>query len=126
GALHAVRQLEEEKMGGCATGPAQASWLQPPAGGPANPPGKAPEFASDDGSLLDVMVAYTPEAAAASADIQADAQLAIDITNQSYINSGISERMRLVFTTPVTTGDSGNSTTDLLRMQAPADGFNDE
>ena len=127
GTLHTVRQINEEKMGGCAVGTGESGLLKGSSCSAATPePPALPGFAADDGSLLDVMVVYTPEAAAASADIAADAQFAVSLTNQSYQNSGINTRMRLVYTAPVTTGDSGNSTTDLTRLQNPSDGFMDE
>jgi len=42
------------------------------------------------------LVVYTDAAASASPGINAEIQLAIDETNQSYINSGINQRLRLV------------------------------
>ena len=54
--------------------------------------------ASADGETqIDIMVIYTAEAAAgASGDIQDEIQLAIDVTNQTFINSQVNAQLNLV------------------------------
>jgi hypothetical protein len=78
----------------------------------------------DDGSIIDIMVAYTV-AAAVGGNIASEIQLAIDETNQSYANSGINPTLRLVHTAQVSYTESGNIQTDLSRLKNPADGYMD-
>jgi hypothetical protein len=80
----------------------------------------------DNGSTIDVLVVYTSAAASASSNISTEIQLGIDETNQSYINSGINQRVRLVHKAQVNYTESGNSSTDLQRLQNPSDGYMDE
>ncbi len=83
---------------------------------------------ADDGSNIDVMVVYTPAAGSASANIQSEIQLAIDETNQSYANSGITQRLSLVHTAQVTYTESVGSCSIYdyrNRLQNPSDGFMD-
>ena len=98
----------------------------------AFPPEDPPELnqlqgqADDDGSVIDVIVAYTPEAAAEAGNISALIQLAIDETNQSYANSDISPRLQLVHRYRTDYNDSGDHGTDLNRFRNPSDGYMDE
>ena len=78
----------------------------------------------DDGSIIDIMVVYTA-AAAASAGILSEIQLAIDETNQSYINSGVTPRLNLVHSAQVTYTESGDIQTDRNRLQSKTDGYMD-
>ncbi|HZX48578.1 MAG TPA: DUF1566 domain-containing protein [Nitrospirota bacterium] len=80
----------------------------------------------DSGSTIDVMVVYTSAAAAASGNIVSEIQLAVDQTNTAYANSLISQRLRLVHTAQVTYTETGNSNTDLTRLQSPSDGYMDD
>jgi peptidyl-Asp metalloendopeptidase len=80
----------------------------------------------DDGSLIDVLVVYTATAAAASSDIMAEIQLAVDETNQSYSNSGINQKVRLVHAAQVDYTETGKSTEDLARLQNPNNGYLDD
>ena len=124
-----IRQIENNRPGGCAvTSPAGrdlealVSTAAPDSRGVPD----APAFVGDDGSVVDVMVMYTPQALAASPGIALEIQAEINAANQAYLNTGIPMSLRLVYTGVTSTGDSGNSTTDLTRMWDPADGFNDE
>lgn len=66
---------------------------------PAGAMPKAQSRAADVGSpVIDVLVAYTANAEKKAGDIGGLIQLAIDETNQAYINSGINPRVRLVHT----------------------------
>ncbi len=78
----------------------------------------------DDGSIIDIMVVYTT-AAAVGGSIASEIQLAIDETNQSYINSGVNPRMRLVKTVEVSYAESGNIQIDRNRLQNKTDGYMD-
>ena len=68
----------------------------------ADPPG--PEAITgnpqaDDGSIIDVMVVYTPASrtATAQAGIKSLIDLAVAETNQAYLNSQINTQLRLVY-----------------------------
>ena len=83
----------------------------------------------DDGSVIDIMIAYTSDARAAEGSTSAinrTIQSAIDEVNQGYANSGIIQRLRLVHTAEVSYTESGNSDTDLARLQNKSDGYLDE
>lgn len=114
--------------------------LLPPDGEPLAPEedGRAPAaesaavadavVAADDGTQIDVLVAYTATAravAGGTAAIQALINLGITETNQSYLNAGVIQRVRLVHTVEVAYTESGNIGTDLSRLRATADGFMD-
>jgi hypothetical protein len=100
---------------------------------PANlrPAGDAgPSAAADDGSIFDVIVFYTPAAAAAAqaagTAVSARAALGISETNSAYASSGIIPRLRLVRTQQTSYTESGDSLVDLARFQVPGDGYMDE
>ncbi|MDM8522463.1 DUF1566 domain-containing protein [Desulfococcaceae bacterium HSG8] len=78
---------------------------------------------SDDGSVITVLVAYTPAAAGSSGNINALIQLAVDESNQSYENSGISPRLELVHTYEVNYTESGDFGIDLNRFSGTGDGY---
>ena len=65
---------------------------------------------ADDGSTIDVMVVYsatTRAAAGGTAAMQALIDLAVLETNQSYQNSGIAQRLRLVHSEEVAYTETG-------------------
>lgn len=81
--------------------------------------------ATDGADQIDVMVAYTDDArlgAGGVAQIEATIYLALEETNQSYIDSNIAQRLNLVHTVEVNYAESGSSNTDLTRLTAPSDG----
>jgi hypothetical protein len=86
----------------------------------------AQELQFDDGSTIDVMVVYTDDVARASGNIGAEIQLAIDQANQTYENSGIYQRLRLVHTAEVNYEETGNSNIDLSAITDCYDGKIDE
>ncbi|MDH4203697.1 MAG: M12 family metallo-peptidase [Phycisphaerae bacterium] len=67
----------------------------------------------DDGSTIDVMVVYTDDVASASGNIGAEIQSAVDQTNQTYKNSGIYQRLRLVHIAEVSYAESDDAPTNL-------------
>ena len=74
------------------------------------------------------MVVYTAttRAAAGGTDAMlATIYLALSEANQSYLNSNISQRLRLVHTEEVNYAESGNIQTDRDRLQNPSDGIMD-
>ena len=88
------------------------------------------EVALDDGSIVDVLVAYTPAARAAAggtSQMQAKIQLAVTETNQGYANSNVVQRLRLVGTTETSYTEVATSiSTDLNRVTSTSDGYMDE
>ncbi|KHK03072.1 M12 family metallo-peptidase [Desulfovibrio sp. TomC] len=87
--------------------------------------------AGDDGSIIDVMVLYTPSARAAAggeAAMQARIALAFSETNQGYAQSGVIQRFRLVHAQEVAyVEDTGSSGFDIAlgNLQNPSDGVID-
>lgn len=75
--------------------------------------------------VIDVAVFYTPEAEAASGDILSEIDLAIDVTNKSYENSHIRQRLRLAHAERIAYNESGDLKRDRDRLQNLGDGFMD-
>lgn len=74
----------------------------------------------DDGTVIDVLVVYTPaarNAAGGTASIQALAVSAIEATNQSYLNSGVQTTVRLAHLAEVDYSESGSFGTDLSNLR---------
>lgn len=91
-------------------------------------PAQAAAPQADDGSVIDVLVAYTPRARTAAGSTAAmvlDIDAAVALTNQAYANSGINQRIRLVRTVELNYVESSMST-DLNRITRKTDGFMDE
>ncbi len=83
--------------------------------------------AADTGAIIDVMIVYSKQtAAAAGTAIAAQAQQAIDSANAAYANSGITTRLNLVHTAAVNYDESGDFNTDLNRLTSGSDGYMDE
>jgi hypothetical protein len=84
---------------------------------------------ADDGSIIDVLVVYTPAARNA---VGGDSQmftlidLAVAETNQAYINSQVRTQLHLVHAAEVNYAESGDFTTDLTRLTSKTDGFMDQ
>lgn len=81
-----------------------------------------------NGSVVDVMVAYTPAVLAIYGvdGIQAMIIQAVAETNQAYANSGMSTRLNLVHTVLTDYTTSGSMLTDLGRLRNTSDGYMDE
>lgn len=84
----------------------------------------------DSGDTIDVLVAYTQAARddeGGTAAIQANIILGVTLANTGYNNSGVTQRLRLVYMTEVTYSESSfnwNATLDAL--QSTSDGVMDE
>ncbi len=76
-------------------------------------------------STQNVLVVYTASAAAATANISSLIQLAVDETNQSYVNSGININMVRVNTAAVTYSETGTFSQHISRLQGTSDGYMD-
>lgn len=84
---------------------------------------------SDDGSTIDVLVAYTSSAKAVAGG-QTGIQNLIHIgeteTNQGYANSGVIQRVRVVYVVEVTYDETAGFDATLNRLATPNDGYLDE
>lgn len=72
---------------------------------------------------IDVLVAYTPAARAKQGDtsaMEAHIALAVSLTNTSYQNSGINQRLNLVRAMETNYTESGSMATDLYRVTGVA------
>jgi peptidyl-Asp metalloendopeptidase len=117
GATHLVEQLDHGLFpeGGC--------FKELPGGALAVP--TAPAVLADDGSVIDVLVVYTPAAKAAAggpAAMLAEVSLAVAETNTGYANSNVVQRLRLAGAAEVSYTESGDIAEDLDRLTAPGDG----
>lgn len=91
-------------------------------------PGGDGGTAGDDGSVVDILVAYTPAAKSAAggqAGVEAQIILGVDTANQAYANSLINVRLRLVHTAEVAYAEAGSLSIDLGRLRSQSDGFMD-
>ncbi|HEX4884397.1 MAG TPA: S-layer homology domain-containing protein [Casimicrobiaceae bacterium] len=80
----------------------------------------------DSGRLIDVMVLWTPAAAAAAGGtqaIEAIAQGAVDQANIVYLNSGIAQRLRLVHRQAVAYAERGSGCPDPINGGVGSDAF---
>jgi hypothetical protein len=83
-------------------------------------PAAAPaDVHGDTGAVIDVMVLYSNQtAAAAGAGIGAAIQNAIDVSNQVFANSGISFRFNLAYSAQVAHDELGDQTADVNWLAA--------
>jgi hypothetical protein len=133
GGLHYVLELNPANFDPCGGG------LLPPANTPApveaapvaegeTPPFPPPPDVTGN-PIIDVMVVYTSAARSAAGGTQAmlnEVNTAINLTNQSYANTNVSQRVRLVYAAEVTYTESGDMNTDLNRLTNTSDGFMDQ
>ncbi|MGE5603295.1 MAG: M12 family metallo-peptidase, partial [Nitrososphaerales archaeon] len=120
-----IRQLDTTRF------PDEAPPLEPPEGWlTETPAGAAPASPlADDSSRLDIMIVYTDDArAAAGGDsaMRAEVYLAVEVTNQAYVNSNVVQRLGLVHTSEIAYAETANSGTDLGRLQNTGDGQLDQ
>lgn len=89
---------------------------------------RAANMTPNAGPTIDVMVLYTTDvknAQGGPAQTQAFIDQAIAVTNQTYANSGINQRINLVHAEEVSYPESGDLETDLGRLRGTSDGFLD-
>jgi hypothetical protein len=77
-------------------------------------------------TTIDILVAYTPSARQAVTDINAHINLAVSEANQSYANSGIPIKLRLVNAYETNYAETGDFTKDLKRFRVNGDKQMDE
>lgn len=102
---------------------------RPAVGWPGSGTEAAAGAVTDDGSLFDLLMVYTPAArlsAGGVAAMQALIDLAVANTNLIYQNSRVRPRVRLVGSVEVSYVEAGSGNTDLQRLAAKGDGFLDE
>lgn len=101
-----------------------------PGKGPLTPgpaPARPVSTTDDDGSLIDVLVVYTQDVTTAYGSqtaVNAMIDAAITEANTTYSNSGIIQRARLMYRGQVAYTESGNSGTDVGRLEAGTNGLN--
>ncbi len=84
--------------------------------------------AADNGATIDVLVIYTTaarQAAGGTLAMQALISLIVNSTNQSFANSQVNPRVRLVHAAEVAYPETGDVLLDLTRFQNPSDGYAD-
>jgi hypothetical protein len=84
---------------------------------------------SGGGSVIDILVAYTPAVEAIYGNAEAvDALIiqAVAEANQAYSNSQMTTRLNLVLTTSTGYLESGSMSTDVARLRSTSDGYMDE
>jgi peptidyl-Asp metalloendopeptidase len=89
---------------------------------------EAPVVSADDGSLIDVLVVYTPAARAAAGGtpgMLSQINLAVAETNTGYANSNVIQRIHLAGAAEVGYTESGDIAVDLDRVTTPGDGYMD-
>jgi hypothetical protein len=84
--------------------------------------------ADENGSVIDVLVAYTPaiQALYGTQGAQALTVQAVAEANQAYASSGMTTRLNQVGSYQVDYYESGDMVTDLSRLKATNDGFMDD
>ncbi|MCB0063562.1 MAG: hypothetical protein KDE19_15675, partial [Caldilineaceae bacterium] len=106
----AANEPQSTRVVAAATGPVQA-------------------YTADNGTVVDVLVAYAPNARIAAGGTQAirdRIDLAIVEANQIYANSQINTRLRLAYTYETSYNTSGSQATDLDRLTYNYDGYMEE
>ena len=120
-----VQQLEEVEPGD----PKPSLELVPDLPGTATTVAVTADAPVGEVSIVDVLVAYTPEARnsyGGTDGILALIGLAVEETNQAYLNSDAPMQLRLAGTTETDYHDSGDMNADLTRMTTFGDGYLDE
>ena len=118
---YVIRQIDESSL----------PPLGEPLRGPLSTPGARSESDNvppDDGTVIDVMVVYTPAAKhfeGGRAAIEALIDLFVAETNQANANSGVTHRIRLVLSEEVQYIEDGDSFIDLGRLHEDSDGYMD-
>ena len=119
---YVIRQIDESSL----------PPLGEPLRGPLSTPGARSESDNvppDDGSMIDVMVVYTPAAKhfeGGRAAIEALIDLFVAETNQAYAISGVIHRINLMLREEVDYTEDGDSSIDLGRLSNGSDGHMDD
>ena len=122
--VHVIEEVDQAAL------PPELPPLLPPQGAPRGPhqPLDPIPTLEDDGSIIDVLVVYTPSARTAqggTSAMQAKIDLGITETNLAYADSGATQRLRLVWKEEVAYTEAASMSTDLSRLANTADGIMD-
>ncbi len=126
--FHIIKAIDNSRLPECGTGSEDYVLSQYTNYTEASSAAKA-QTVSDDGSIFDVMVVYTAAARIAiggTVAMEALINQHVDSANVSYANSGIAPRLRLVHQQEIVYTETGNSHTDIVRLQNDSDGHMDE
>ncbi|MEK7702833.1 MAG: M12 family metallo-peptidase [Nitrospirota bacterium] len=136
--LHAVTRLDYANLPPHASGHLEGGSNGAPTSSPfekgssfekASSSEKDAPAETNEGPIMDVLVVYTPAVGKAIADIDGLIQFAIADTNQTYINSGVHQRLRLVHAQQVTYTEMPSTSgfhNALNHLQAEKDSFMDD
>ena len=96
--------------------------------GTAGATGSGDAVAADGGTIIDVLVAYTPQVQSRYGVSGAEALVvqAVAEANQAYTNSGMAQRLNLVHSVLTNYTESGSMNTDISRLRSTSDGYMDE
>ena len=136
--VHVIRKVDLSTLPPEAepvTIPAPEAGEPAPAGSGAGDPPAVPmsiadppqAHSSDDGSVVDVLVVYTPAAkwyAGGPAEIEALIDLSVAETNQAYVDSNVIQRIRLAHKQEIVHEERGSI--DVYRLTGGRDGFLDD
>ncbi len=89
------------------------------------PTGDATTSAANTGTIIDLMVVYTPRAktnASGQAGIETKIANAVAMANQAYINSEIDMQLNVVYTGEISYVETGNMSTSLSDLTGSYDG----
>jgi peptidyl-Asp metalloendopeptidase len=115
-----VREMDDDKFPECATGPEEAPDISKES------VKEEDRVEVDDGSVIDVIVFYTPKArigAGGTNAIKAKIDLAISQTNSALERSGITTRVRLKYKGVLNYHESGSLKTILQRLRSTDDDY---
>ncbi len=121
GDMYIVQQIDQSQFPTCATSHQHA--IADGGGGVAG--GEL----CDDGSVIDVLVVYTPLAKSAMGGagvIEAEIELAIATSNAAYVNSQIGMQLNLVYSGEVDYFETASYSGHLGHLTDPVDGVMDE
>ena len=113
--IHRLQEIDQTRI------PAEAEPVTPVL----HPDSSLDLCATDPPTDIDVLAIYTDDArvgAGGTDAIEATVYLALEETNQSYINSNITQRLRLAHVEEVSYAESSNSSTDLTAIESKTDG----
>jgi hypothetical protein len=115
---HAVQEIDDAGFPECATEGAHAVLNG----------GLGADGAADDGSVIDVLVVYTPQARSAMGGtnaIENEITLAVANANAAYTASQINTQLNMVHLTEVSYNESDGYSDHLYRLTDPSDGYMD-
>lgn len=121
---HVVRQIDPGKVAPHID-PIPISAAEMEAAGAGSQTYTEPPAAAATGTVIDVMVVYTPKARANAggvSGIEAKIANAVARTNQAYLNSQVNMQLNLVYTAEVNYTETGNMTDALYALQRTSDG----